>query len=68
MPSLEEAPSKNIFQIEVMGEKNSWEVVGYFLSFRRGSGELVSCSRLEPKSVSREKIGWLVILASSLII
>jgi len=42
--------------------------VGFFLSLRGGLGAWVSCSKLEPKSMSKEKMGWLVGLNSSLII
>jgi hypothetical protein len=41
-PSLEEAPSKNIFQMGVMEGESLGEMVGYVLSLRGGSGAWVS--------------------------
>jgi hypothetical protein len=56
-PSLEEAPLKNIFHIEVIGGESSQRVRDCFLISRGASGASMSCNKLDPKSTSREKIG-----------
>jgi hypothetical protein len=65
-PSLEEAPSKNIFETEVMGGKYSQREMDFFLILRGGSGTMVSCNKMDPKSVSSAKIGCLVGFSLSL--